>query len=383
MDWAPFTAEVVDQGFGGSRGGSQIDGFIIHHVAGTNGFGYVANANSRDSHPTYHLDNAGTLRGIVHPDRRPYSTGHGVDQRCVTIEIDNSSVGGEWPISDAAMNTLIELIAWQARAAGKTHAALNVRGQEQSEFFVGWHQQYVATACPGPYIINRLGWIIEQVNLKLNPPPAPPPPPVVPPVPTWYEFEPEREMLVVAPVDVIDIVTGIKKGETLQPGTRVIISSDATTGDGVRYFRSKYSESRAFNWGMDARAFVELVAAVEEPPIEQPPTDPPPAPTEPEEPPMPTKPPLTDAQLERLLTLADSSPIEKPEQPVVPDRIAKPLWLVFALVTANAAPVVGMSLLNWEAWGPEVGGQLVALLVSWAGANASILGLSRFAKTKG
>ena len=77
--WSKNTARVRDNGFGGSRGGKRIEGSVLHHGAGTDVLEYVANANSRDSHPTYHVNRRGVVTGIVHPDRRPFSTGHSVD----------------------------------------------------------------------------------------------------------------------------------------------------------------------------------------------------------------------------------------------------------------------------------------------------------------
>lgn len=300
--WAATVSRIADNGFGESRNGNTVDGAIIHHVAGTNGFSYVANWNDRDSHPTYHVNSDGVVSGIVHPDRRPWSTGHGVDERCVTFEIDNVTAGGDWPVSDAALWAVINTIADHARQAGKQWAALNVRGQEQPEFFIGWHQQYGATACPGPYVIARLQWIVDRVNEVLNPP-VPPPPPVIPAAPVWYDFTPEREMRVIAAVDIVDIVTGKKQGNTLQPGQKVIISSDATTGDGVHYFRSKYSEIKAFNWGMLATAFSDVPAP--EPPGPAEPSEPetPDKPTTPTEPDVPTPPEPTvpNPELERAI----------------------------------------------------------------------------------
>lgn len=182
--WAPITSLVLDKGFGGSRGGDPINGIVIHHVAGTNGRDYVANANSRNSHPTYHIARDGTVTGIVHPDRRPFSTGGRPDSEAITVEIDNASVGGEWPITDASMESLIQITIWHASQSPRKGRgfALNIKGQVQSEFFIAWHQQYVATACPGPYIINRLGWIRDEcIRRTTAAPPPPPPPPVLPP----------------------------------------------------------------------------------------------------------------------------------------------------------------------------------------------------------
>jgi hypothetical protein len=170
MTWYPKVSSIKDNGFGGSRNGQPINGVVIHHVAGTNGLGYVANENTRNSHPTYHIASSGAVTGIVNPDRRPYSTGGTPDPNAVTFEIDNSSAGGDWPISEAALDALIDVIVYhasQSPRAGKGFAK-NLPAVKQSEFFIAWHSQYKATACPGPFIMSRLDYIVDQCSKRAS-----------------------------------------------------------------------------------------------------------------------------------------------------------------------------------------------------------------------
>jgi hypothetical protein len=170
MTWYPKVSSVQDNGFGGSRNGQPINGVVIHHVAGTNGLRYVANANSRNSHPTYHISNSGSVTGIVNPSRRPYSTGGQPDPSAVTFEIDNSSTGGDWPVSSAAIEALINVIVYhasQSPRAGKGFAK-NLPAVKQSEFFIAWHSQYKATACPGPSIMSQLDYIVSECNKRAS-----------------------------------------------------------------------------------------------------------------------------------------------------------------------------------------------------------------------
>jgi hypothetical protein len=185
MTWYPKVSGIKDNGFGGSRNGQPINGVVIHHVAGTNGLGYVANANTRNSHPTYHIANSGAVTGIVNPDRRPYSTGGSPDPNAVTFEIDNSSAGGDWPVSPAALEALIDVIVYhasQSPRAGKGFAK-NEPSVRQSEFFIAWHSQYKATACPGPFIMSQLDYIVSECNKRASgvAPSVPAPAPVAKP----------------------------------------------------------------------------------------------------------------------------------------------------------------------------------------------------------
>ena len=170
MTWYPKVSGIQDNGFGGSRNGQPINGVVIHHVAGNNGLNYVAKANTRNSHPTYHISNSGAVTGIVNPDRRPYSTGGAPDPNAVTFEIDNSSVGGDWPVSAAALESLIDVVVFhasQSPRAGKGFAK-NQPAVTQSEFFVAWHSQYKATACPGPFIMSQLDYIVAECNKRAS-----------------------------------------------------------------------------------------------------------------------------------------------------------------------------------------------------------------------
>jgi hypothetical protein len=184
MTWYPKVSGVQDNGFGGSRNGQPINGVVIHHVAGTNGLGYVANANTRNSHPTYHISNSGAVTGIVNPSRRPYSTGGQPDPSAVSFEIDNSSTGGDWPVSQAAIEALIDVIVYhasQSPRAGKGFAK-NLPAVKQQEFFIAWHSQYKATACPGPFIMSQLDYIVSECNKRASGV-APVVPSVAPPAP--------------------------------------------------------------------------------------------------------------------------------------------------------------------------------------------------------
>jgi hypothetical protein len=183
MEWYPGVVGVRDNGFGGSRNGQSINGVVIHHVAGTNGLNYVANENTRNSHPTYHIARDGSVTGIVHPERRPFSTAGQPDPSAVTFEIDNSSTGGDWPISAEALDSLINVIVFHASKSPRAGNgfAKNQKAVTQSEFFIAWHSQYSATACPGPFIMSQLDYIVEECTRRAAPPPPPPPPP--PPAP--------------------------------------------------------------------------------------------------------------------------------------------------------------------------------------------------------
>lgn len=182
--WAKITSKVIDNGYGGSREGRQIEGAVFHHCAGLDALHYVANWNDRDSHPTYHGSRTGIITGIVHPNRRPYSTSHSVDKVAITFELDNTAVGGDWPVADSALSNSIDVCVDHARQSGLKRFAKNTPGVDQpGVFFIAWHSQYHATTCPGPYIEAHLDWIVAECQRRLDggvaPTPTPKPEPAV------------------------------------------------------------------------------------------------------------------------------------------------------------------------------------------------------------
>jgi hypothetical protein len=57
--------------------------------------------------------------------------------------------------------------ASQSPRAGKGFAK-NEPSVKQSEFFIAWHSQYKATACPGPFIMSQLDYIVDQCNKRAS-----------------------------------------------------------------------------------------------------------------------------------------------------------------------------------------------------------------------
>lgn len=73
--------------------------------------------------------------------------------RAVTIETANSQNGGNWPVSDEALNSLIRLVA---DIAIRNNLGLLVKGQNLT-----WHQLYSATACVPveTELLTENGWV--------------------------------------------------------------------------------------------------------------------------------------------------------------------------------------------------------------------------------
>lgn len=162
--FAPITSRVDDRDFGESRFGNTINGIVPHIVAGYDGLEFVSGDNNRNNHPTYHIDRWGKVTGLVPPNKRPTTTAHSIDQEAVTVEMDNSGLGGDWPITDATLASLIELIIWHGAQSPRKGFALNRPGVGQSEFFIAWHRQYHGVACPGDYVVSKADYILSAAR---------------------------------------------------------------------------------------------------------------------------------------------------------------------------------------------------------------------------
>lgn len=154
---------------------SAITGFGIHHNAGVDSYGEATNPR-REVSANYWIANDGTILPNIDEERRAFTSGAAnfpagalADHRNITVEVSNSPEGlrdGTWAISDAAMSSLIALIAdvYRRHSLGPV-----VRGNGSYLYpgnGLGVHQDWVNTSCPGPYIMDNLGGIIAAAETQ-------------------------------------------------------------------------------------------------------------------------------------------------------------------------------------------------------------------------
>lgn len=148
---------------------SPIDRVTIHHVAGVTtikALGAVFAPGGRAGSSNYGIANDGKIGMFVEEHRRAWTSSNWKnDDRAITIEVSNSEKGGEWPVSEAAMESLIRLLVdiCQRNPGIKR---LNFTGDETGNMTM--HKWYASTACPGPYLEKRHSWIAEEVNRRLD-----------------------------------------------------------------------------------------------------------------------------------------------------------------------------------------------------------------------
>lgn len=203
MGFSPLAAmnrRIPDMGRWNVRQG-KVSGVLVHHNAGVNAYNQ-ATAPGREVSAHYWITNDGALLPQIPEELRAWTSGHPsypagalADHRFITVEVSNSGGAPGWPISDAALDTLARLI-------GDVHARYGLgpvkRGTARG---VAVHRDFVATECPGPYMMKHLGEVIaaaEKYRTGVTP-------------------LPERDKD--KPVDYITLDTNARKTkQTLKPG---------------------------------------------------------------------------------------------------------------------------------------------------------------------
>ena len=145
-----------------------VQNIVIHHAAGViNGHalgGFLQNPGHLMT-ANYGIGTDGVIVSSLPEQYRPWTTsGADPDERSITIEVGNSDGGPNWPISKAAMQSLIKLVADIARRYGWSQVTYT--GDKTGTLLM--HKWYAATSCPGPYLSSKFGYIRDEVNKLLK-----------------------------------------------------------------------------------------------------------------------------------------------------------------------------------------------------------------------
>ena len=164
-------SKLVDYEFYGhkhwnDRQGNKVDKIVIHHAASVISVEQLGQVfSSRNSSATYGIGSDGRVGQYVSEQYRPWTTSSwAIDKRAITIEVSNSETGGEWPVSDKALQVLIELVADICRRNGIKKCSYT--GTKYG--VLQMHKWYANTACPGPYLGGKFNYISEEVNKLLK-----------------------------------------------------------------------------------------------------------------------------------------------------------------------------------------------------------------------
>lgn len=145
-----------------------IDKITIHHMAGdlsVETCGKLFANPTREASANYGIGSDGRVGLYVDEgDRAWASASPSNDNRAVNIEVANCATGGDWPVSSAAYNKLIDLCVDICQRNGIK--ALNYTGDADGNLTE--HRMFMATVCPGPYLHERMPQIAAAVNARLG-----------------------------------------------------------------------------------------------------------------------------------------------------------------------------------------------------------------------
>lgn len=150
------------------RAGQKICKFTPHHMAGVLTAKQCAvnifQKPGRQASANYCIGNDGDIVCNVYEDDRAYtSSSRSNDRQAITVEVSNCEVGGQWKISDAAWNSLINLAEDVCRRHG---FRLSYDGTPSGSLTT--HDMFSNTNCPGPYLKGKLNELASIVNSRLD-----------------------------------------------------------------------------------------------------------------------------------------------------------------------------------------------------------------------
>lgn len=145
-----------------------IKKITIHHMAGNltvETCGNVFANSSAQASANYGIGSDGRVGLYVDEKNRSWaSSSPANDHQAVTIEVANSSTGGDWPVNDTAYAKLIDLCVDICQRNGIS----SLKWTGDSNGTLTCHYMFAATACPGPYLKSKMAEIAAAVNARLG-----------------------------------------------------------------------------------------------------------------------------------------------------------------------------------------------------------------------
>ena len=154
---------------------AKIDTISIHCMAGNltvESCGAMFAKAATKASSNYGIGSDGRIALYVDEGNRSWCTSStSNDDRAITIEVANTVAAHPWPVSEAAYNSLINLLVdicqrnnikkllWQGDK--------NLVGQVAKQNMTA-HRWFANKACPGDYLYNRHSAIAAEVNKRLE-----------------------------------------------------------------------------------------------------------------------------------------------------------------------------------------------------------------------
>lgn len=151
---------------------TKITDITVHHMAGVlsaESCGNIFARAGRNGSAHYGIGNGGEIGQYVDESDTAWTNSNWPSNcRSVTIETSNSATGGEWPVGEAAYESLVKLVADIAK---RNDLGTLVAGKNLT-----WHSMFAPTTCPGDFLRARMEEVAKRANDINGNTPAPTPP---------------------------------------------------------------------------------------------------------------------------------------------------------------------------------------------------------------
>lgn len=170
MSFSSLTTKVIPadpSNYSKGRSGQTIKKITWHHMAGNLSIetcGGLWQKKGRNASSNYGIGTDGRIGGYVDEENRSWcSSSASNDNQAITIEIANCGGAPDWPVSDAAVESAINLTVDICKRYGIKKLVWT--GDANGTFT--WHCMFTSTACPGPYLKGKTEWAVNQINQRL------------------------------------------------------------------------------------------------------------------------------------------------------------------------------------------------------------------------
>lgn len=152
-----------------------IDTITIHHMAGdlsVERCGQLFKDPKKQGSSNYGIGSDGRIALYVNECDRAWTSGNRAnDNRAITIEVANNTNKEPWTISDEAYKSLIKLLVDICQRNNikelKWHNDKKLIGKTNLQNMTV-HRWFQSTACPGTYLMTKMGDIAAEVNAALG-----------------------------------------------------------------------------------------------------------------------------------------------------------------------------------------------------------------------
>ncbi len=149
------------------RRGYKVCKITPHHMAGVlsaEACGRIFQNANRQASSNYGIGNDGKIACYVGEENRAWtSSNRANDCQAITIEVSNSSVGGQYPISEAAWKSLVRLCVDICK---RYNFRLTYDGTPNGS--LTRHNMFANTNCPGAYLQSKFPELVKEVNSQLE-----------------------------------------------------------------------------------------------------------------------------------------------------------------------------------------------------------------------